>query len=435
MFYIVTVASSGSEGGSIVDMSGVQLGGEENRSKRFRIYSFMMETFTEEQKIQATAKLVHEILSHAIERGTNVTSNNLSARPSFESAVHDALLILQSPLLKIGKNNSTGTNTGVEDVNRDEEDVEESVSESISSKKLAAVTFAKNKVLRKLSKQHLVEQVLPILCSLKHTLESSRSVLQKPLMEYLMHLVKTSKAEVDVILSTDPALKAEIEYDMKMFVREKQAREVNRSMRDLVNTESKSRANQSRRTNEKLQRHSLSRLSLVDSCRRASISAAARSSSAAEKYSSLSNAERLNTTGDLMDRLAVNVSSSSPSIERRWSVSINNFSASDINTDESNKGESSISQLQEEPLESNTPETLVSSRPEGSSYLHHSSPVKKRSKRSTTSGKTNENQFTVNKSVPPLESESISATKVLDRRSRRGSSAAPMSLLNLGNSR
>ena len=42
----------------------------------------------------------------------------------------------------------------------------------------AAFAKAKSKVLQKLSTQHLVSHTLPVVISLKHTLEASKSVLQ-----------------------------------------------------------------------------------------------------------------------------------------------------------------------------------------------------------------------------------------------------------------
>ncbi len=69
-------------------------------------------------------------------------------------------------MFKVGKRQS-------EDPNDD--DVE--ISERIKSGK-AAVAKAKSIVLKKLSRQHLVGHVLPVIMSLKHALESVKSPLQ-----------------------------------------------------------------------------------------------------------------------------------------------------------------------------------------------------------------------------------------------------------------
>merc|ERR1712139_19016 len=102
-------------------------------------------------------------------------------------------------------------------------------------------------------------------------------------MEYLMHLMKANKAEVDYILSADPALKAEIEYDMKMFLRETKAKEVaqSKAIQDINDADVNATVNGGsahrsggRRSDSGKKRLSLSfnGLSLVESSRRKSIS-------------------------------------------------------------------------------------------------------------------------------------------------------------------
>jgi len=84
-------------------------------------------------------------------------------------------------------------------------------------------------VLKKLSSKHLITHILPVVMSLKHVLEASNSPLQGPLMEYLVYLMKQHRPEVDEALQFDPTLKAEIEYDLKQY--EKNKRDSNSSSR------------------------------------------------------------------------------------------------------------------------------------------------------------------------------------------------------------
>ena len=53
--------------------------------------------------------------------------------------------------------------------------------------------------------------------SLKAGLESNRSSLQRSIMEYLVYIMKNNKTEITQVLYDDPTLKAEIEYDLKMY--------------------------------------------------------------------------------------------------------------------------------------------------------------------------------------------------------------------------
>lgn len=76
-------------------------------------------------------------------------------------------------------------------------------------------------MLKKLSSKHLITHILPVVMSLKHVLEASKSPLQGPLMEYLVHLMKQHRPDVDEALQFDPTLKAEIEYDLKHYEKNK----------------------------------------------------------------------------------------------------------------------------------------------------------------------------------------------------------------------
>jgi condensin-2 complex subunit D3 len=76
-------------------------------------------------------------------------------------------------------------------------------------------------VLKKLSSKHLITHILPVVMSLKHVLEASNSPLQGPLMEYLVYLMKQHRPEVDEALQFDPTLRAEIEYDLKQYEKNK----------------------------------------------------------------------------------------------------------------------------------------------------------------------------------------------------------------------
>ena len=64
--------------------------GAGNRNRRLRLYAFMLEGISDEMKIQITAKLVQEVLSHALD-----FSQSLLEDSPYTNAIHDALLILQ----------------------------------------------------------------------------------------------------------------------------------------------------------------------------------------------------------------------------------------------------------------------------------------------------------------------------------------------------
>jgi hypothetical protein len=71
--------------------------------------------------------------------------------------------------------------------------------------------------LKTLSKQQLINQILPVIISLKRVLERMKSPLQRTLMSYLTSLFKNHRTEVETALQFDPIIKSEIEYDIKQF--------------------------------------------------------------------------------------------------------------------------------------------------------------------------------------------------------------------------
>ena len=63
----------------------------------------------------------------------------------------------------------------------------------------------------------MLEQVLPLLVSLKLQLEKKKSILLYDLMLYLKVITVNYKQEMDTVFSENPRLKREIEYDLRHF--------------------------------------------------------------------------------------------------------------------------------------------------------------------------------------------------------------------------
>eukprot|EP01038_Epipyxis_sp_PR26KG_P004398 gene4398-6220_t len=197
-----------------------------NRDDRFRIYNFIVEDLEDEMKIQLTAKMVQDIISYIIDNKqvlsqhqTQVQSIIPSSKPlqsAFESLLEDVLLLLMSPSFQIGRSK--------ESLDQSDDIADEMLLDPTAENgsKASALANAKSKVLKKLSSQHLINHMLPVILSLKHTLEGIRSPLQGVLMDYIVQLNKSHKQEVDTVLQHDPILKAEIEYDLKQYEKQQQ---------------------------------------------------------------------------------------------------------------------------------------------------------------------------------------------------------------------
>jgi len=111
--------------------------------------------------------------------------------------LQDALLILASKEIKLSSSRAHAP--------EDEDDPE------------SAISAAKGKLLSKIVKKNILENIVPILIELKHLLEKHRSPLLKYLMLYLKELLKDFKSELQDIVVGDKQLAKELEYDLRMW--------------------------------------------------------------------------------------------------------------------------------------------------------------------------------------------------------------------------
>ena len=183
------------------------------REKRFQIYSMLLEHSTDEEKIGTSARIAKKVLAVAIRQSGDLRSacstlQHEKTSPSLLSAysvISDSFAILSDK--KLCMNKSTGLN--------DDLNLSSSITES--SSRLSSV---KSHLLSKISRKHLIESVVPILCKLKPILERSRSPLLKDLMNYFVYIFRQFKREINETLATNPTLLQEIIYDTKKFEKE-----------------------------------------------------------------------------------------------------------------------------------------------------------------------------------------------------------------------
>lgn len=82
----------------------------------------------------------------------------------------------------------------------------------------------------------MLEQILPLLLSLKMQLEKKRSVLLRDLMTYLKVITVNFKAEMEQVFNDNPRLRREIEYDLRQFSEEGKSEAVKGSVLNSINT-------------------------------------------------------------------------------------------------------------------------------------------------------------------------------------------------------
>jgi len=217
---VYQAAASLGDGGSgiSVGFDGINLRGEVGRVRRLKMYQMMLSKMTDEEKIGVTARLTKEILGGALAGGSDlnrVCTTSPEAAPEreateeYESALNvlsDAFTILSSQSIRVGKSV------------REANDIEDPNMPNMSRR----IIVAKGQLLSKISRKHLIEIILPILCSLKAVLQRSCSSLLKKLMFYLVDVFRMYKTEVKEFLANDLTLLQEIEYDARQFKKAQQ---------------------------------------------------------------------------------------------------------------------------------------------------------------------------------------------------------------------
>ncbi|KAL9190912.1 hypothetical protein ACHAXT_000618 [Thalassiosira profunda] len=216
--------SSAGGNGLSVDFEGVALEGSERAHRRREVYENMLSNLTDEQKLQVTARLVKEILGGALEvsgdlsaacklPSLGVESGSQAVKDRIQAATNvltDTLAILTSPEIKVGRK-------GAEEADDD--------LASANGPRPNQRSLHKQQLLKQISRKHLMEIVIPILCNLKTVLEGSHSPLLRDLMHYLGYIFRGYKSEVQELLANDPSLLQELEYDTREYLKKRRQRE------------------------------------------------------------------------------------------------------------------------------------------------------------------------------------------------------------------
>ena len=216
--------SNGESGSGIgVDFQNIRL----SKRQRMQIYRMMLGFMSDEEKIGITARLAKEVLAGALEIDSdlrasiepppqnaiaNGTGNEQRRREKAFQVMSDCFAVLADPCARVGRS-----------TNNEAEEVEEAATDGPSAAQLSAV---RGRLLSKISRKHLIDTGVPILCRMKTILEKSRSPLLKDLMLFFVEIYKMNKGEVKGLLASDPGLMQEIEFDLKQFEKQQKVKRV-----------------------------------------------------------------------------------------------------------------------------------------------------------------------------------------------------------------
>ncbi|XP_062580228.1 condensin-2 complex subunit D3-L-like isoform X1 [Saccostrea cucullata] len=187
------------------------LHGAAKEKDRLKLYCFMLEHMTDEQRFHMTAKICTEILG-------GIVDNIIPLDNASSALLKDALAILSCKEIKLSSLKAKPQ----EDAGGDEQEMAAIV-----------IATAKKTLISQVVKKNVIENIVPIVVSLKHMLEKHRSPVLKDLMCYLRELMQDYKTEVKDILSADRQLAKEIEFDLRKFEEEQ---EEMRRQQDQQNT-------------------------------------------------------------------------------------------------------------------------------------------------------------------------------------------------------
>lgn len=209
-----TTADGGS--GITVGFDGIDLTGEVGRVRRMKMYEMMLSKMSDEEKIEVTAKMAKEILGSALIEGSDLYQactkplNHGTTISTAFNVLSDAMTVFRSESIRVGKSTTD-----------DSDDIEDPDVDGTTKR----IFKARSRMLSNISRQHLIEMVVPILCNLKALLHKSCSPLLKHVMAYMVDVYTAYKKEVQEVLLNDPTLLQEIEYDARQSKKEPTSRE------------------------------------------------------------------------------------------------------------------------------------------------------------------------------------------------------------------
>jgi len=181
------------------------LKGAERKGERMRLYRFMLEHMSDEDRFQTTYKLCQEILNGAVE-------GHVELGEASHELLQDTLACLCSEEIKLASLKAK----------HDEEEIGEG---GVDVTAAAAIHAVKKSIISETVKKNYLENIIPIVIALKHKLVALKSPLVTDLLQCLRELMKDYKNEVKDMLAADKQLAAEIEYDLRKWEEERKRQE------------------------------------------------------------------------------------------------------------------------------------------------------------------------------------------------------------------
>ncbi|XP_020824416.1 condensin-2 complex subunit D3 isoform X1 [Phascolarctos cinereus] len=173
------------------------LKGKNNKEKRMWIYKFLLEHFTDEQRFNITSKINLNILACFVD---GVLPLDMEAN----ELLSDTFEVLSSKEIKLLAMRSKS------DKDLQIEDDELAMANVVMQE-------AQKKLISQVQKRNFIENVIPIITSLKSMLEQNKIPALRDLMNYLREVMQDYRDEIKDFFAADKQLASELEYDMKKY--------------------------------------------------------------------------------------------------------------------------------------------------------------------------------------------------------------------------
>nr|XP_055161159.1 condensin-2 complex subunit D3 isoform X1 [Nyctereutes procyonoides] len=175
------------------------LKGKTNKQKRMKIYKFLLEHFTDEQRFNITSKICLSILGRPASFADGILPLDMEA----SELLSDTFEILSSKEIKLLAMRSKA-----------DKDLLEEDDMALAS---AVMQEAQKRLISQVQKKNFIENIIPIIISLKTVVEKNKIPALRELMTYLREVMQDYRDEIKDFFALDKQLASELEYDIKKY--------------------------------------------------------------------------------------------------------------------------------------------------------------------------------------------------------------------------
>ncbi|XP_057704666.1 condensin-2 complex subunit D3 isoform X2 [Corythoichthys intestinalis] len=180
------------------------LKGPQHREKRFRIYRFLLEHFTDAQRFNISNRINQNVLACFADEELPLDAGGADIL----SETFNILTLKEMKLKAMSQPDGIAAGEEQEEAN-------------MATMTKVVLQAAQNKVASQVKKRAFIENTVPLIINLKHLLEQKKSPVLKDLTAYLRVTMQDYRDEVKEFFAGDDQLAAEVEFILKEAEKER----------------------------------------------------------------------------------------------------------------------------------------------------------------------------------------------------------------------